>query len=291
MSRVKDRVLHFENVVHHRLVAHSVTVLRISVGAVFLCFGALKFFPGVSPAESLTKATTHLLTLGLVPGGVSMVAIATLESVIGICLLASRWMRLAVWLLAIQFVGILSPLVLLPGRLFAGPYHAPTLEGQYVLKDVILVGAGMVIAAATFRGGRLVRGDPPPVSRRPPDAALDACCSRAPPIRDASPTSPSDTASPRGRCTTGERSRSPVRSARSPSTAAHELAPPAETAQTVSARTRASSRSASSCDAAPRQRAVKPRISCAVSSGTSSCGQWPTPSSSTQSACGSQSRR
>jgi uncharacterized membrane protein YkgB len=174
MSRVKDRVLHFENVVHHRLVAHSVTVLRISVGAVFLCFGVLKFFPGVSPAESLTEATTHLLTFGLVPGGVSMVAIATLESVIGICLLTSRWMRAAIWLLAIQFVGILSPLVLLPGRLFAGPYHAPTLEGQYVLKDVILVGAGMVIAAATFRGGRLVRADPPPVSRRPSDAALDA---------------------------------------------------------------------------------------------------------------------
>ena len=36
---------------------------------------------------------------------------------------------------------------------------------------------------------------------------------------------------------------------------------------------------------------VKPRISCAVSSGTSSCGEWPTPSSTTQSAFGSQSSR
>jgi uncharacterized membrane protein YkgB len=174
MSRVKDWVLHFENVVHHRLVAHSVTVLRVATGAVFLCFGLLKFVPGVSPAESLTMATTHVLTFGLVPGGVSMVAIATLESVIGICLLAGRSMRLAIWLLAIQFVGILSPLVLLPGRLFAGPYHAPTLEGQYVLKDVILVGAGMVIAAATFRGGRMVRADLPPLSPRPRDAEPDA---------------------------------------------------------------------------------------------------------------------
>ena len=95
----------------------------------------------------------------------SIVAIATLECFIGISLIAGRWMRLAIWLLAIQFVGILSPLVLLPGRLFAGPYGAPTLEGQYVLKDVILVAAGMVIAAVTFRGGRLVRGDLPPSSR------------------------------------------------------------------------------------------------------------------------------
>ncbi len=64
------------------------------------------------------------------PGGVSIVAIATLEWFIGICLLAGRWMRVAIRLLAIRFVGILARLALLPGRLFAGPHGAPTLEGQ-----------------------------------------------------------------------------------------------------------------------------------------------------------------
>jgi len=141
-------------------------VLRISVGAVFLGFGALKYFPGVSPAEDLVHATTELLTFGVVPGGVSIVAVATLECFIGACLIFGRLMRLAIWLLALQFIGIMSPLVLSPDRLFAGPYGAPTLEGQYVLKDVILVAAGVVIAAGTFRGGRLVRGDDlPPESR------------------------------------------------------------------------------------------------------------------------------
>ena len=164
MNRHYARLLHVENVIHHQLVAHSVTVLRIAVGAVFLGFGVLKYFPGVSPAEDLTKVTTNLLTFGLVPDGVSIVAIATLECFIGICLIAGKGMRVAIWLLAIEFVGILSPLVLLPGRLFAGPHDAPTLEGQYVLKDIILVGAGMIIAATTFRGGRLVRGDLPPVA-------------------------------------------------------------------------------------------------------------------------------
>ena len=62
-------------------------------------------------------------------------------------------MRVAVWLLVIGFVGILPPLVLLTGRLFSGPYHAPTVEGQYVLKDIILVGAGMAIAAGTSAAG------------------------------------------------------------------------------------------------------------------------------------------
>lgn len=165
VGRLHDRLLYVENSIHLRLVAHSVGVLRVAVGAVFLGFGVLKFFPGVSPAENLTKATTDLLTFGLVPGGVSIVAVATLECFIGASLIAGRFMRLALWLLALEFVGILSPLVLLPGRLFSGPHHAPTLEGQYVLKDVILVGAAMVIAAATFRGGRLIRSDAPPGAR------------------------------------------------------------------------------------------------------------------------------
>lgn len=172
MHKVLQRFQHIENLIHHQLVLHAITGLRIAGGAVFLGFGVLKYFPGVSPAENLTKAATHLLTFGLIPGSVSIVAIATLECFIGICLLAGRWMRLAIWLLALEFVGILSPLVLLPGRLFSGPHHAPTLEGQYVLKDIILVGAGMVIAAATFRGGRLVRGDLTPVTHVRPGAPL-----------------------------------------------------------------------------------------------------------------------
>lgn len=173
MSRLYERFLHLENVLHHQFVAHSVAVLRVAVGLVFFGFGVLKYFPGVSPAQSITEATTHILFFGLIPGRVSMVIVATLECVIGLSLIAGRPMRVAIWLLATEFVGILSPLVLLPARLFSGPDHAPTLEGQYVLKDIILVGAAMVIAAATFRGGRLVRSDLPPTSRIRPGEPLD----------------------------------------------------------------------------------------------------------------------
>ncbi len=164
MDRLRQRLLHVENVVHHELVVHSITVLRVALGAVFLGFGVLKYFPGASPAEALTVATTQRLTFGVVPENVSIVVIATLECVIGASLLLNRWMRIAIWLLAFELVGILSPLVLLSERLFAGPHGAPTLEGQYVLKDVILLAAGFVIAAASFRGGRLVRRDLPPAS-------------------------------------------------------------------------------------------------------------------------------
>lgn len=165
MDPRESRFVAIENLLHAVLVRHGITALRVTVGMVFVGFGALKFFPGISPAESLAMATVDRLTFGLVPGGVGLVAIATLECFIGISLLANRWMRLAVWLLAAQLVGVLAPIVLLTGRLFGGPHHAPTLEGQYVLKDIILVAAGMVIAAGTFRGGRLVRDEPQPDQR------------------------------------------------------------------------------------------------------------------------------
>ena len=174
MRSLHQRFLHVENHLHHQFVQHSITALRIAIGAVFLGFGLLKYFPGVSPAQNLTEATTHILFLGLVPGDVAIVMIATLECTIGILLLANRGMRVAVWLLATEFVGILSPLVLLSGRLFAGPHGAPTLEGQYCLKDIILVAAALVIAAGTFRGGRMVRGDLPPAARVRDGVALDS---------------------------------------------------------------------------------------------------------------------
>jgi uncharacterized membrane protein YkgB len=160
MSVIEDRFVAVENKLHAALVRHGITALRLTVGAVFLGFGMLKFFPGVSPAEDLAIKTIDLLSFGVLPWRVGIVAIATLECFIGVCLLAKRWMRLAVWLLAVQLVGVLAPIVLLTGRLFSGPHHAPTIEGQYVLKDIILVAAGMVIAAGTFRGGRLVRDEP-----------------------------------------------------------------------------------------------------------------------------------
>jgi putative oxidoreductase len=167
MRSLYTRFLHLENHLHHRLVQHSITALRIAVGAVFLGFGILKYFPGVSPAQNLTEATTHILFLGLVPGDVAIVMIATLECTIGILLLANRGMRVAVWLLATEFIGILSPLILLSGRLFAGPHHAPTLEGQYCLKDIILSEAQFYdtsLGGATIALSRRDTADPVPSS-------------------------------------------------------------------------------------------------------------------------------
>ena len=140
------------------LARYSITVLRISLGAVFLGFGVLKFVPGLSPAEPLAAQTLEILTLGLLPERVGLMMVAGLESTIGLLLLSGRWLRVALVLLAAELVGILSPLALLPGQMF-GSNFAPTLAGQYVIKDIIIAAAGLVVAAKAL-GARMIVESP-----------------------------------------------------------------------------------------------------------------------------------
>ena len=137
------------------LVRWSLTTLRVGLGGVFLGFGALKFFPGLSPAEELVMKTLDVLTLGVIPANVGVVLVAALECAIGLGLITGKFLRLALVLLVFQMIGAMSPLLLFSGELFGGPLHAPTLEGQYVLKDVVLISAGLVIGGA-LQDGRVI---------------------------------------------------------------------------------------------------------------------------------------
>lgn len=134
------------DVAHRWLTLHNIAVLRVSMGAIIFGYGILKYFPGISPAQNLVQTTMHLLTFGLVPDNVTLVLVATLECTIGLSLMIGRGMQVTIYLLVFWVLGTLSPVVLLPQRLFAGPDHAPTLEGQYVLKDIVFLAASLVIA-------------------------------------------------------------------------------------------------------------------------------------------------
>lgn len=122
----------------------SVDILRVSLGLVFLAFGVLKFFPGASPAEDLVIRTIDRLTLGVVGGEAALLITAVLECFIGITLITGKLLRAGLVVLGMSLVGILSPLVLFFGDLFPG---TPTLEAQYVFKDIVLAAAGLVVAA------------------------------------------------------------------------------------------------------------------------------------------------
>ncbi|MCL5995061.1 MAG: hypothetical protein M1546_03270 [Chloroflexi bacterium] len=79
--------------------------------------------------------------------GTSLILLATLETVIGVGFLTGRYMRLALGLLVFQMAGTLTPLALFPGEAFVQFPCAPTLEGQYIIKNLVLIGA-------SYRAGR-----------------------------------------------------------------------------------------------------------------------------------------
>ena len=143
-------------------------LLRIALGVVFLWFGALKLVPGLSPAETLAGRTIETLTLGLVPVSVAVPILALWEVAIGVGLLVGRWMRVILALLFVQMLGTITPLVLFPAETFTQFPWAPTLEGQYIVKNVVLVTAAIVLGA-TVRGGQLV-ADPALVADPEPEA-------------------------------------------------------------------------------------------------------------------------
>jgi len=134
---------------------HGLQLLRISLGVVFLWFGALKFFPGLSPASDLAARTIDVLSFGMVPASVSVPVLAAWECLIGLGLLVGKFMRATLLLLAIQMAGTLTPLVLFPAEVFTRIPYAPTLEGQYIIKNAVLISAAIVLGA-TVRGGGLV---------------------------------------------------------------------------------------------------------------------------------------
>jgi uncharacterized membrane protein YphA (DoxX/SURF4 family) len=156
------------------LAAAAIPVLRVSLGIVFLWFGALKFIPGLSPAQDLATRTIEQLTLGIVPAAAALWILAAWESLIGLGLLTGRFLRATLLLLAMQMLGTFTPLVLFPAETFTVFPIAPTLEGQYIIKNLVVVAAAMVVGA-TVRGGQL---EPEPPEEREAGATARAPAAR-----------------------------------------------------------------------------------------------------------------
>ena len=125
----------------------GVRLLRVSVGIVFFWFGVLKFFPGLSPAQTLATDTMHLLTFGMLPAGTALPLLATWECLIGVGLVFGVQLRATLFLLWLQMMGTITPLFIFPELCFTRVPYAPTLEGQYIIKNIVLISAGIVIGA------------------------------------------------------------------------------------------------------------------------------------------------
>lgn len=155
MTSRKNWYKRTEKIITLWMADHSIQFLRIVLGVIFIWFGFLKFFPDLSPAEELATRTIEKITLNSIPDSTAVVILATWECFIGIGLILGKFMRTTLILLFLQMFGTIMPLFFFPTETFVQFPYAPSLEGQYIIKNFVIIGVAMVLGA-TMRGGAVV---------------------------------------------------------------------------------------------------------------------------------------
>jgi uncharacterized membrane protein YkgB len=121
--------------------------LRISIGVIFCWFGTLKLFPGLSPAEELATETIAIISFGIFSNYQISIGLGIWEMLIGLGLLTGKMMRLTLLLLFLQLPGTFLPVFFFPDLVFEIIPFVPSMEGQYIFKNLVLIGAGLVMGA------------------------------------------------------------------------------------------------------------------------------------------------
>lgn len=118
----------------------SIDILRITLGIVFLWFGALKLF-GVSPVAELVGQSYHFLDLKT-----SMMVLGVWEVIIGLGLLFKFQLKFIIPLLWLQMAGTFFSAILAPSLFFAsGNPLLLTMNGEFLVKNLVLATASFVI--------------------------------------------------------------------------------------------------------------------------------------------------
>jgi uncharacterized membrane protein YphA (DoxX/SURF4 family) len=118
---------------------------RFSIFLIFFWFGIIKLL-GLSPASPLAEALTAQ-TIGMQHFNTLFILLSLMECVIGILFLFPKMTRIVIPLLLVHMVLVCSPLVILPAYVWQQPF-VPTLEGQYILKNAVVVAVAIGIAAS-----------------------------------------------------------------------------------------------------------------------------------------------
>jgi putative oxidoreductase len=122
---------------------HGILVLRIAVAVVFIWFGALKVF-GVSPVADLVARALPFL-----PPDVAVKGMGVLELLIGAGLLSGWAIRVTMLIFFVQMLGTFLILVFEPDQSFQhGNPLLLSVLGEFVVKNLVLIAAGIVIASA-----------------------------------------------------------------------------------------------------------------------------------------------
>lgn len=119
---------------------------RFSLFVIFFWFGSIKLL-GLSPASPLAEALTAK-TVGMEYFNILFTFIAILECVIGLLFLFPKFVRLNIALLFFHMAIVCAPLILVPEFTWQSTF-VPTLEGQYIIKNLVVIAVAFGIAAHT----------------------------------------------------------------------------------------------------------------------------------------------
>jgi uncharacterized membrane protein YkgB len=122
----------------------SIPAARGVLFIIFFWFGILKII-GVSPAGPLVMSLYNQ-TIPFIPFDLFYISFSVFECLIGILFLFPKATRLAIPLLLFHMVTTMTPLALLPESVWSALF-VPTLEGQYILKNLALIALAIGIAA------------------------------------------------------------------------------------------------------------------------------------------------
>ena len=117
-------------------------ILRYSLAIIFVWFGYLKII-GESPAEDIVAATVFWFD-----PEIFIPVLGIWEVVIGLFLCFRKTVRLAILLLVFQIPGTFLPLIILPEQSFNEFPLKLSMEGQYIIKNLIIIGAAIVVGGS-----------------------------------------------------------------------------------------------------------------------------------------------
>jgi uncharacterized membrane protein YkgB len=123
-----------------------IPLARFSIFLIFFWFGFIKLI-GLSPASPLAQALVTK-TIGLQYFNLSFKILAVLECIIGILFLFPKATRIVIPLLLVHMAIVCSPLILIPSYTWQR-FLVPTLEGQYIIKNAVVIAVAIGIAAST----------------------------------------------------------------------------------------------------------------------------------------------
>lgn len=121
------------------------TFLRLSAGFVYFFFGFLKFFPDLSPAELIASQTLMRLSFGMLDANTALFLLAVMECTIGLSFLFNIFMPWLFFLFLFHQAMTFTALFIFPEITFKIAPFAPTMEGQYVFKNLISLSAGWTV--------------------------------------------------------------------------------------------------------------------------------------------------